>query len=612
MWYKILSNTDIVLQRLISVHKKFLLLSFTLFFAVILSGQGNYNFDQVTWLPPTAKINKIIQSPRSGIYVLTDLGLYLKDKQDQIVYSMHGRNVSDLAEMKEGEWIISCGHQILDKNGNILCELDSSQVINAIFSQGAVLWIGTSKGLYKYYLSAKRWEEQTSRNSDFKKSKVNFIHKDNGGNLWIGTEQGDYRITKDKWKKYNNGKNVSDQFENNEGVWFVSEDDMWLVDLNNRYYPVGLGKGLTKGRLNDFTIDNKGNLYFASDQLTTYNPYTNKIHTYEDEIAFLTQKTTALLWTSNSLLIGTDHFGLYELKFTNDPQMLSINMIVQSLPTCQDRKDGVVEAYIKGGTPPYAFKWEGYKETTSSLKNVAAGSLTLEVTDATGTVQKKSVNISSIPITEIEISEIKSPEPQKKNGSIRIKEQKGYTYLWDEGQTGPLAENLGKGTYKVSAKNAQNCVTTRIIELQEEVSPAPVVQSNTIPTPPQNTRSGLNIKEFTKGKTIILDQINFMADSTDVTKESLPTLNELLDLLKTHPTLKIEIGGHTNTIPPHDYCDKLSTARAKKMAEYFYRQGIPTERITYKGYGKRKPLTNSTTEEGRRLNQRVEIVVLEN
>ena len=70
------------------------------------------------------------------------------------------------------------------------------------------------------------------------------------------------------------------------------------------------------------------------------------------------------------------------------------------------------------------------------------------------------------------------------------------------------------------------------------------------------------------------------------------------------------VGGHTNGIPPHDYCDKLSTARAEAVAKYLIQKGIEDERIQFKGYGKRKPIASNNSEEGRKRNQRVEIKII--
>lgn len=66
-----------------------------------------------------------------------------------------------------------------------------------------------------------------------------------------------------------------------------------------------------------------------------------------------------------------------------------------------------------------------------------------------------------------------------------------------------------------------------------------------------------------------------------------------------NPNVIVEIGGHTNGIPSHEYCDRLSTERAKAIVDYLSNKGIARKRLQYKGYGKRNPVdTNNTDVEG--------------
>lgn len=47
-----------------------------------------------------------------------------------------------------------------------------------------------------------------------------------------------------------------------------------------------------------------------------------------------------------------------------------------------------------------------------------------------------------------------------------------------------------------------------------------------------------------------------------------------MNFLAANPTVTVEIGGHTNTIPPHEYSDQLSTDRAKKVAEFLLKEAL--------------------------------------
>ena len=120
----------------------------------------------------------------------------------------------------------------------------------------------------------------------------------------------------------------------------------------------------------------------------------------------------------------------------------------------------------------------------------------------------------------------------------------------------------------------------------------------------------LNRNTLREGQTIRIDQLFFEADSSKIKTESHRVLDELYSFLANNRDVVVEIGGHTNGIPEHAYCDRLSTLRAKAVAEYLVRRGIKQTRLKYKGYGKRQPVATNKTPNGRKRNQRVEIKIL--
>ncbi len=120
----------------------------------------------------------------------------------------------------------------------------------------------------------------------------------------------------------------------------------------------------------------------------------------------------------------------------------------------------------------------------------------------------------------------------------------------------------------------------------------------------------LDKDKIREGQTIRIDQLYFKADSSSITEESYPVLDEIYEFLVANPKVVVEIGGHTNGIPSPEYCDKLSTERAKAVADYLIKKGIDPQRLKYKGYGKRMPIDTNRTAAGRKRNQRVEIKIL--
>lgn len=106
-----------------------------------------------------------------------------------------------------------------------------------------------------------------------------------------------------------------------------------------------------------------------------------------------------------------------------------------------------------------------------------------------------------------------------------------------------------------------------------------------------------------------LENLYFQADSSTINTNSEKVLYKLLQFMNNNPNVSIEIGGHTNSLPITEYCDKLSSDRARNVADFLIRNGIGRYRITFKGYGKRNPIADNNTELGKLKNQRVEVKI---
>lgn len=124
------------------------------------------------------------------------------------------------------------------------------------------------------------------------------------------------------------------------------------------------------------------------------------------------------------------------------------------------------------------------------------------------------------------------------------------------------------------------------------------------------TLAGVERADLKEGQVIRLKNVYFQADSASITQDSYEALNNIFDFLDANKDVIIEVGGHTNSRPQHDYADNLSTERAKSVMQYLVNRGIEPRRIKYKGYGKRQPIATNNTLGGRKLNQRVEIKIL--
>ncbi|MBL7765936.1 MAG: OmpA family protein [Chitinophagaceae bacterium] len=128
----------------------------------------------------------------------------------------------------------------------------------------------------------------------------------------------------------------------------------------------------------------------------------------------------------------------------------------------------------------------------------------------------------------------------------------------------------------------------------------------------------LQKEDFKVGKQLILKNLIFFGGRHVLKPESMPQLENLLNILKENPTLAIEIQGHvcctTNEPDGYDWdedSNNLSVTRARMVYEYLIEHGINADRLSYIGYGgSRKINRDEYLEEMRAVNRRVEVRVV--
>jgi outer membrane protein OmpA-like peptidoglycan-associated protein len=116
--------------------------------------------------------------------------------------------------------------------------------------------------------------------------------------------------------------------------------------------------------------------------------------------------------------------------------------------------------------------------------------------------------------------------------------------------------------------------------------------------------------DLKEGSTIRINNLFFQVNKAIISEESNLVLGQIHDFMRNNSDVIVEIGGHTNGLCDDDYCNKLSSDRAKSVADYLISRGIHRDRVRYKGYGKTRPIATNRTPDGRAQNQRVEIKVL--
>ncbi|HVN58940.1 MAG TPA: OmpA family protein [Bacteroidales bacterium] len=117
-----------------------------------------------------------------------------------------------------------------------------------------------------------------------------------------------------------------------------------------------------------------------------------------------------------------------------------------------------------------------------------------------------------------------------------------------------------------------------------------------------------DLDDLNKGIPVVIENVNFDFDSFTLLKNSESALLSLLNYLNSNPDLKVSIEGHTDDVGTQDYNQELSLNRAKSVYNWLISNGISSNRLSYAGYGKKRPLFDDTDQQHKALNRRVEVL----
>lgn len=115
------------------------------------------------------------------------------------------------------------------------------------------------------------------------------------------------------------------------------------------------------------------------------------------------------------------------------------------------------------------------------------------------------------------------------------------------------------------------------------------------------------LEELNKtGKAILY--INFDSGKSTIKNESMPVVEQIIEMMNQAPDIQISVEGHTDSDGSNESNLKLSQARAKAVVDAIVKGGIDKSRLSSAGFGEEKPIAENSTEEGKAQNRRVELV----
>ena len=123
----------------------------------------------------------------------------------------------------------------------------------------------------------------------------------------------------------------------------------------------------------------------------------------------------------------------------------------------------------------------------------------------------------------------------------------------------------------------------------------------------------VEIRDDARGIQISVQNLKFVADSSELLAEEEPRLNELAEMIRTvieSQEYTVTVEGHTASVGKPTGELNLSIERAQAIIQAMEKRGIDTSQFTYRGYGGTVPLGDNDTAEGRAMNRRVEIMII--
>ncbi|GAB2559305.1 hypothetical protein GCM10027190_06380 [Spirosoma areae] len=163
------------------------------------------------------------------------------------------------------------------------------------------------------------------------------------------------------------------------------------------------------------------------------------------------------------------------------------------------------------------------------------------------------------------------------------------------------------GIYRMSLNKGQ--VYTYIASARGYQSASGVLDLSKIAGGQKLTRD-IALTPLAVGDKITLKNIYFEMSKSDLLSASFAELDKLASMMQDNPNMTIRLEGHTDIIGDHDKNLQLSRDRVIACQRYLAQKGIDLARVQATGYGDTRPILTKGTDEERKVNRRVEFVIL--
>ena len=168
---------------------------------------------------------------------------------------------------------------------------------------------------------------------------------------------------------------------------------------------------------------------------------------------------------------------------------------------------------------------------------------------------------------------------------------------------GPVAVDVVGGKYSVTVRAPGYLAQTREVEVPEGSDLA--LAFELIPEP---KKSLVVVRD---NKIIMLQQIHFATGTAVIAKDSFALLAQVVDAIVSNNLQSIRVEGHTDNVGKRLTNQKLSQDRAESVVNFVVKSGVDRKHLEAKGFGDSRPVAPNLTPKGRKLNRRVEFLILD-
>jgi outer membrane protein OmpA-like peptidoglycan-associated protein len=125
-------------------------------------------------------------------------------------------------------------------------------------------------------------------------------------------------------------------------------------------------------------------------------------------------------------------------------------------------------------------------------------------------------------------------------------------------------------------------------------------------------RRNIEARETSRGVAVNLPSVNFQFDSAQLTTDGRDRVNQIANIINREAAnRRVAVEGHASreSAAQEAYNQRLSERRAETVADALARSGLNGNQVSSRGLGTRSPIASNETEEGRRQNRRVEVII---